>query len=138
MPMGLDSHKAHSSSKRSPRKSQISTISTVLSAFKQAPSGRTAWLVCSGWFSRLSSANTIPVLQAQRRTQYTNLVACVTGWQQSSVALRVGRHQVAVLGLGDTRRALTLTANTAAIRSAAQQGVWLEAATHRAAWLVGV
>jgi len=50
----------------------------------------------------------------------------------------VGHQQIAVLGLGDASHALTLTANSAAVRSAQQQGVWLEAFTHRAAWLVGV
>lgn len=52
---------------------------------------------------------------------------------------QIGAHQVAVLGLGDALHALTLTANSAALRSAAQHGgVNLEAVAHRAVWLVGI
>ena len=55
----------------------------------------------------------------------------------SPYLLQVRPLQVAVLGLGDAMMAVTLTANNAAVRSAAHSGVKLEAVTHRAAWLMG-
>lgn len=50
----------------------------------------------------------------------------------------IGAHQAAVFGMGDALRAITTTANGAAVRSAARQGVWLEACVHRAVWLTGL
>ncbi|GIL53318.1 hypothetical protein Vafri_8949, partial [Volvox africanus] len=49
----------------------------------------------------------------------------------------LGRDQVAVFGLGERRRAVTLTANGNAVRSAARLGVVLEAVLHRPVWLTG-
>ncbi len=44
---------------------------------------------------------------------------------------------LAVFGLGDSARALTLTANGAALRAAAREGVDVEAQQHRPVWLAG-
>ncbi|GLC33618.1 hypothetical protein PLESTM_000092400 [Pleodorina starrii] len=49
----------------------------------------------------------------------------------------LGRDQVAVFGLGEGRRAVTLTANGNAVRGAARAGVVLEAVVHRPVWLTG-
>ncbi|KAG2446749.1 hypothetical protein HYH02_008310 [Chlamydomonas schloesseri] len=49
----------------------------------------------------------------------------------------LGRDQLAVFGLGDGRRALTLTANGNAVRSAERLGVALEVVLHRPVWLTG-
>ncbi|KAG2494085.1 hypothetical protein HYH03_007725 [Edaphochlamys debaryana] len=49
----------------------------------------------------------------------------------------LGADQVAVFGLGDARRCLTLTANGNAVRSAERQGVGLEVHLHRPVWLTG-
>ncbi|PNH09675.1 hypothetical protein TSOC_003653 [Tetrabaena socialis] len=49
----------------------------------------------------------------------------------------LGADQLAVFGLGDARRAITLTANGNAVRSAERQGVVLEVVLHRPVWLAG-
>ncbi|PNH09654.1 hypothetical protein TSOC_003655 [Tetrabaena socialis] len=49
----------------------------------------------------------------------------------------LGADQLAVFGLGDARRAVTLTANGNAVRSAERQGVVLEVVLHRPVWLAG-
>lgn len=46
--------------------------------------------------------------------------------------------QKKVLLVGDYAKAVTMTANGRAVRSAAQQGVELEAYVHRAVWLTGL
>lgn len=50
---------------------------------------------------------------------------------------RLGKDQVAVFGLGDGARAMTLTANGNAVRSAERGGMNLEALVHRPVWLAG-
>jgi hypothetical protein len=51
---------------------------------------------------------------------------------------RLGDLQRAVLGLGDSLCALTVTANAAAVRAAEQQGTRLDVVLHRAVWLTGL
>jgi hypothetical protein len=50
----------------------------------------------------------------------------------------VGEQQIACFGVGDAARAVTLTANAAAVRSAHCQGVRLVTFLHRAVWLTGM
>ncbi len=50
---------------------------------------------------------------------------------------RLGKDQVAVFGLGDGTRAMTLTANGNAVRSAERGGMNLETLVHRPVWLAG-
>ncbi len=54
------------------------------------------------------------------------------------VLAQFGVQQTAVFGVGDRHQAVTLTANGAAVRTAQQQGVAVEAVVHRPVWLTGL
>lgn len=56
----------------------------------------------------------------------------------SQLSDSLGPDQLAVFGLGEGRRALTLTANGNAVRSAERHGVALEVVLHRPVWLTGL
>jgi hypothetical protein len=51
---------------------------------------------------------------------------------------KLTEQQKAVFGLGDVLKAITLTANGNAIRSALGAGVHLECVLHRPVWLTGL
>ena len=76
---------------------------------------------------------------AQAAAESTEDEAPVALWPDRVARLeRLSACAKAVLGLGDAAHALTLTANSRAVQTAALQGVLLETHVHRAAWLTGI
>lgn len=76
--------------------------------------------------------------QEQGGRGQTQLAAAAAAVSERVRALRhLGAPQVAVFGLGDALRALTLTANGNAVRGAEEQGCVLEVQLHRPVWLTG-